>query len=221
MINDHDSCSTQTEFLSSKCTSFFPCSVFTSQSASRIPRWCTALWWTSQTAWRRTSRFCVTMTPRSCRTASSWHASTAAGPSFARSSGPRARWWGAHSSSPWWSSLSTCLFCASRSAALKGETDGVQTDTSDQRDRYFWARSNRCVPCRMGFYSLTGASHNRVCTRKFNGSLQDGVWIACDTVNEPVFYPSAYSDKVFPLSWPSSDAPSALLIDRVVLTRLK
>ncbi len=164
------------------------------------------------------------MTPRSSRTASSWHVSTAAGPSLARSSGPRACWWGAHSSSPWWSSLSTCLSCASKSAALKGETDGVQTDTLDQRDICFWVRSNRCVPCRMGLYSLTGASQTRVCTQKFNGGIQDGVWMevsACDTVNGPVFYSSAYSDKVFPFLWPSSDAPSALLICRVVLTGLK
>ncbi|XP_050978051.1 calcium-activated potassium channel subunit beta-2 isoform X2 [Labeo rohita] len=28
---------------------------------------------------------------------------------------------------------------------------------------------------RMGLYSLTGASHTRVCTRKFNGGIQDGV----------------------------------------------
>lgn len=177
-----------------ECISFLH-SVFTSQSAARITHWCTALWWTSRSDWRRTNRSCVTTTPQSSKTASSWHVSTAVGPSSARSSGPHARWWGARSSSQWWSSLNTCPSCASRSAALKGETDGVQTDTSDQRDRCFWDTTNRCVLCRMGLYSLTGASHTRVCTRKFNGGIQDGVWI----VHGPIFC-SVYSDKWFPLS---------------------
>lgn len=202
--------------VSSKCISFFPISVFTSRSAARIIRWCTLSWWTSPSDWRRTNRFCVTTTPQSSRTASSWHVSMAAGPSLAPSSGPRAHWWGARSSSQWSSSLSTCPSCASRSAALKGETDGVQTDTSDQRDRCLWERSNRCVPYRMGLYPLMGASHTKVCTRKFNGGIQERVWMwmekaMCELVNGPVFYPSVYSKSVFALMWSSSDAPSALL----------
>lgn len=139
----------------------------------------------------------------------------AAGPSLAPSSGPRARWWGAHSSSQWSSSLSTCPSCASRSAALKGETDGVQTDTQT-RDTGAFERSNRCVPCRMRLYPLTGASHTKVLTRKFNSGIQDGVWMwmekaMCELVNGPVFNSSVYSNSVFALMWSSSDAPSTLL----------